>query len=311
MRTSQPRSPASPSWLLALTRRSVATGITAALRARRVGKTTLVTQVVERLGGRLVTLDDDLTREAAEADPAGFLQQSPDGLLAIDGVQRVPGLMLALKVAVDRDPRPGRFLLTGSANLLRLQATAMHDSLAGRAENVDLYGFSQGEIVGVREQFVDRLLTGDTFLAHRSDVTRAGYLARACAGGYPQALAPPAGRRRSAWFDNYLRRIVERDAPDVSGLQRLSELPRLLRLLAGRNAGEPNLASLANDVGIPVRTLDPYLDLLESLFLVHRVPAWSTNLSQRVVSRPKVALDDTGVAARLMNVSAKGSTLST
>jgi len=272
--------------------------------ARQVGKTTLVTGVVERLGGRLVTLDDDLTREGAEADPAGFLQQSPRGLLAIDEVQRVPGLVLALKVAVDRDPRPGRFLLTGSANLLRLPA--MHDSLAGRAESIDLHGFSQGEIVGVREQFVDRLLTGDRFLGHRSDETRAGYLARACSGGYPQALARPVGRRRSAWFDNYLRRIVERDAPDISGLQRLRELPRLLRLLAARNAGELNLASLANDAGIPVRTLDPYLDLLETLFLVHRLPAWSTNLSQRVVSRPKVVLDDTGLAARLINVSPAG-----
>lgn len=272
--------------------------------ARQVGKTTLVTQVVERIGGRLVTLDDDLTRSAAQADPAGFLRQNPDGLLAIDEVQRVPALVLALKLAVDRDPRPGRFLLTGSANLLRLPA--MQDSLAGRAENVDLYGFSQGEIVGVPEQFIDRLLAGETSLGHASDLTRADYLERACAGGYPQALARPPGRRRSAWFDNYLRRIVERDAPDISGLQRLNELPSLLRLLAARNAGELNLASLANDSGIPVRTIDPYLDLVETLFLAHRLPAWSTNLSQRVVSRPKIALHDTGLVARLVNVSAVG-----
>jgi len=272
--------------------------------ARQVGKTTLVTQVVDELGGRLVTLDDDVTRAAAQADPAGFLQQYPDGLLAIDEVQRVPALVLALKVAVDRDPRPGRFLLTGSANVLRLPA--MQDSLAGRAENVDLYGFSQGEIVGVRERFVDRLLAGEPLPGHTGALTRADYLSRACAGGYPQALARPQGRRRSAWFDNYLRRIVERDAPDISGLQRLSELPLLLRLLAARNAGELNLAGLANDAGIPVRTLDPYLDLLETLFLVHRLPAWSTNLSQRVVSRPKIALHDTGLAARLLNVSATG-----
>ncbi|HEX2804838.1 MAG TPA: ATP-binding protein [Kineosporiaceae bacterium] len=272
--------------------------------ARQVGKTTLVTQVVERLGGRLVTLDDDLTREAAQADPAGFLRQNPDGLLAIDEVQRAPALVLALKAAVDRDPRPGRFLLTGSANLLRLPT--MQDSLAGRAENVDLYGFSQGEIAGVRERFVERLLAGETFLGHHSDLTRADYLVRACAGGYPEALTRPAGRRRSAWFDNYVRRIVERDAPDISGLHRLGELPLLLRLLAARNAGELNVAGLASDAGIPVRTLDPYLELLETLFLVHRLPAWSTNLSRRTVSRPKVALHDTGLAARLINVSASG-----
>ena len=272
--------------------------------ARQVGKTTLVTQVVSQLGGRLATLDDDLTRAAAQADPAGFLQQNPGGLLAIDEVQRVPALVLALKLAVDRDPRPGQFLLTGSANLLRLPA--MQDSLAGRAENVDLYGFSQGEVAGVRERFVDRLLSGEPLTGHRSGLTRADYLDRACAGGYPQALARPAGRRRAAWFDNYLRRIVERDAPDISGLHRLGELPLLLRLLAARNAGELNLASLAGDSGIPVRTLDPYLELLETLFLIQRLPAWSTNLSKRVVSRPKVALLDTGLAARLLNVSAAG-----
>lgn len=272
--------------------------------ARQVGKTTLVTQVVDQFGGRLVTLDDDLIRAAAEADPAGFVRQNPDGLLAIDEVQRVPALVLALKLAVDRDPRPGQFLLTGSADLLRLPA--MHDSLAGRAENVDLYGFSQGELAGARDRFADRLLTGDTFAGHHGELTRADYLDRACAGGYPEALARPAGRRRAAWFDNYLRRIVQRDAPDISGLRRLADLPLLLRLLAARNACELNMAGIAGDSGIPVRTLEPYLDLLETLFLIHRLPVWSTNLSKRVVSRPKVALLDTGLAARLLNVAAAG-----
>ena len=184
-----------------------------------------MTQVVERLNGRLTSLDDDLTREAAQADPAGFLRQNPDGLLAIDEVQRVPALVLALKLTVDQDPRPGRFLLTGSANLLRLPT--MQDSLAGRAENVNLLGFSQGELNGTRERFVDRFLTAEPPSGKSADLTRVDYLTRACAGGYPEALVRAPGRRRSAWFDNYLRRIVERDAPDVSGLQRLRELPSL------------------------------------------------------------------------------------
>lgn len=272
--------------------------------ARQVGKTTLVAQVVERLAGRLVTLDDDLTRNAAQADPGGFLRQNPGGLLAIDEVQRVPELVLGLKLAVDRDSRPGRFLLTGSANLLRLPA--MQDSLAGRAENVDLYGFSQGEVAGVQERFVDRLLGAESLEGHHSYLTREDYLDRACTGGYPEALSRPEGRRRAAWFDNYLRRIVERDAPDISGLHRLGDLPLLLRLLAARNAEELNVANLASHAGIPVRTLDPYLELLETLFLIHRLPAWSTNLSKRVVSRPKIALLDTGLAARLVNISAAG-----
>lgn len=155
--------------------------------ARQVGKTTLVSQVVDRVGGRLVTFDDEVTRTGAQLDPVAFLEQAGDGLLAIDEVQRVPELVLALKLVVDRDRRPGRFLLTGSANLLRLPA--MQDSLAGRAESVDLFGFSQGELAGRRERFVDRLLAGDTFAGHGGSLSRADYLDRACAGGYPEALS--------------------------------------------------------------------------------------------------------------------------
>lgn len=272
--------------------------------ARQVGKTTLVTHVVDQLGGQLVTLDDDLSRTSATLDPQGFLRQNPDGLLVVDEIQRVPALIPAVKLLVDRDRRPGRFLLTGSANLLRMPA--MQDSLAGRAENVDLYGFSQGELTDVRDRFIDRVLSGERFLGYESDLGRADYLEIVCAGSYPEAVSRPAGRRRSAWFDNYVRRIVERDAADISALQRLSDLPQLLRLLAARNATELTLSHLAGDSGIPARTLGPYLDLLETLFLIHRLPAWSTNLSKRAVSRPKIALLDSGIAADLVNVSAAG-----
>ena len=133
---------------------------------------------------------------------------------------------------------------------------------------------------------------------------RADYLDRATAGSYPEVLSRPAGRRRTTWLDNYLTRIVERDATDLSHLQRLGELPLLLRVIAARNSEELDLADIARDTGIPVRTLAPYVELLETLYLVQRIPAWSTNLTARVVSRPKVALLDTGLAARLIHVSA-------
>lgn len=272
--------------------------------ARQVGKTTLVREVVDELRGRLVTFDDALTRSAAQADSVGFLDQNPEGLLAIDEVQRVPEMVLALKLVVDRDGRPGRFLLTGSADLLRLPAT--EDSLAGRAESIELHGFSQGEISSRRERFIDGVFDGDTFLGHVSELSRSDYLERAVAGAYPEALMRTAGRRRNQWLDNYLARIVERDAPDVSNLRRLGELPLILRVLAARNGEELNVASLANDTGIPASTLVPHLELLETLYLIQRIPAWSTNLSKRVVSRPKVALLDSGLAARLLNVSAAG-----
>ncbi|WP_278236129.1 ATP-binding protein [Isoptericola sp. AK164] len=272
--------------------------------ARQVGKTTLVRDLVRAREGRLVTLDDELTRLAARSDPTTFLRQSPDRLLAIDEVQRAPELVLALKAAVDEDPRPGRFLLTGSADLLRLPAA--EDSLAGRAESIELLGFSQGELTGHRERFVDRLLSGELFLDHGGALERRDYLDRAVAGAYPEALARTTARRRNQWLDNYLARIVERDARDVSAMQTLDRLPDVLRILAARNAEELNVSGLANALNIPATTLTRQLDLLETLYLVHRVPAWSTNLSKRVVARPKSMLLDSGLAARLINVTTDG-----
>ena len=267
--------------------------------ARQVGKSTLAATVARGRGGRVVTLDDQPAREAALADPAGFVD-SADGLLMIDEVQRAPELMLAIKAAVDRDRRPGRFLLTGSANLLRLRS--VQDSLAGRAETIELFGFSQGELRGVREQFIDRVMLERLPTGWESQVTRADYLEAACAGGYPEAVFR-SERRRSIWFDSYASRIIERDAPDVSDLQRLGDLGRLLELVAARNATELNLADLASDAGFPARTLPPYLDLLETLYLIWRVPAWSTNLTSRVTGRPKGVVLDSGLAAHQINVS--------
>ena len=272
--------------------------------ARQVGKTTLVREIIEERGGRLVTFDDEPTRSAAEADPVGFLQQNRDGLLGIDELQRVPEMVLALKIAVDRDTRPGRFLLTGSADLLRLPAA--QDSLAGRAESIELHGFSQGELARHHEQFIDRLLSGDSFAGHASELTRHDYLDRATAGGYPEAIARPTGRRRNAWLDNYLRRIVSRDARDVSNLQRIADLPLVLRVLAARNSEELIVADVSKETEIPVSSLNRLLDLLETLYLIQRVPAWSTNLTKRAVARPKASLLDTGLAARLVNISAAG-----
>jgi uncharacterized protein len=272
--------------------------------ARQVGKSTLAAEITRRVDGRLVTLDDDVTRTTAATDPHSFVRQFPHGLLTIDEVQRVPELVLALKATVDTNHRPGQYLLTGSANLLQLPAT--EDSLAGRAESLELFGFSQGELDGVTETFIDQLFAGDLFLGHESDLTRHDYLARACAGSYPEAVSRNSTRRRNAWLDNYVDRIIKHDAMDVSNLQRIADLPRLIRLLAARSASELNLSSLAADADIPVRTLPPYLDLLETLYLIDRIPAWSTNLSKRVVDRPKVLLLDSGLAARLVNVSPIG-----
>lgn len=272
--------------------------------ARQVGKTTLLQEITDERGGWMVSFDDPATARGTREDPIGFLTTHPDRLLAMDEVQRVPELILALKYVVDRDARPGRFLLTGSADLVRLPA--IEDSLAGRTESIELHSFSQGELNRHIETFIDRLLSGERFADHTSGLHRRDYLERATAGGYPEVVARAAGPRRDRWLDNYVSAIVRRDAHEVSNLRRVAELPLILRVLAARNSGELNVADVARDTGIPARTLTPYLELLQTLYLTQHIPAWATNLAKRVVSRPKVSLLDTGLAARLVNVSADG-----
>ncbi|HRD60556.1 MAG TPA: ATP-binding protein [Nocardioides sp.] len=268
--------------------------------ARQVGKSTLARAITNSRPSLMLSLDTQAVFQAAIADPDSFVRQTSD-LLVIDEVQRAPQLILAMKDAIEEDRRPGRFLITGSANLLELPGT--EESLAGRAETVVLYGLSRGEINGHREDFVDRLLSGDEddLKVRRSDLERGDYLEMICAGSYQEPLGR-SGRRRNAWFDNYLNRIVTRDAHEVSRLQHIDRLPALVRLLAANNAGELAKTRLAQDAGIPPGSVDAYIHLLETLYLVHVLPAWGNNLTSRVVKSPKAALLDTGLAARLLNV---------
>lgn len=278
------------------------TPVTVVQGARQVGKSTLVRQVLPEAG--VLTLNHPPTLAAAKADPVSFVRQNPYGLLAIDEVQRAPELILAIQDAVEEDRRPGRFLLTGSANLLTLRGA--QESLAGRAETVELYGLSQGELAGRVESFIDRLLAGDAAQLRTGSfwLTRVDYADLLCAGSYPEPRERTAARRRT-WFTNYLRRVLTRDAVDVSRLPHLDQLPRLLRLLAAQSSGELVRSRVAADAGIPPSSLPSYLRLLEDLYLVHTLPAWGENLTRRETDWPKVALLDTGVVARLNNVTAQ------
>lgn len=270
--------------------------------ARQVGKSTLAEQVATTRRSLIVTLDDMDVRTFARDDPAGFVAQFPEGLLVIDEVQRAPELLIALKAAVDRDKRPGRFLVTGSANLLDLAAT--HESLAGRAQPLTLYSLSQAERDNQSFSFIDAAFEGRRFVDYESDLSRHDYLERACAGGYPEALARRSAGRREEWYDTYITQIVRRDAVDLSGLQRLADLPRLLKFVAARSGSGMVWSSLASDSGIPRTTLDPYIRLLETLFLIHVLPPWTVNLGLREMKQPKAFLLDTGLAARLLGVTA-------
>ncbi len=268
--------------------------------ARQAGKSTLVRQI----GGDATwrSLDRTVDRRAAEEDPDGFIDVP--GPMVIDEVQRVPELLLAIKADVDAHPRPGRFLLTGSARVLGLRG--LPDALPGRMETVELWPFAQGEIDGSADHFVDAVFAQGPQLRHDSGETRAGYVGRLVRGGFPEAVARTVPRRRTRFLDSYLRNLVTREVVELSEIERTGEMRTLVRLLAARSGQLLVPTTLGNAAGLPTRTTVRYLDLLEEVFLVKRVPAWSRNLSTRATGTPKVAMVDSGVAANVLGVDAPG-----
>ncbi|MDR1441278.1 MAG: ATP-binding protein, partial [Bifidobacteriaceae bacterium] len=281
------------------------TPITVIAGARQVGKTTLLRQLIEGRGARLVNLDATVDRQAAEADPDGFAQQYPGGILAIDEIQRVPRLLLALKNALEADRRPSRFLVTGSADLLTLRGA--QESLAGRAQTVPLQGLSQGESRGRVEDFPrfiwDLPRTGRLF--DTPDWNRRDYLELVTASSYPEIHASPA-RTRDRWLGNYLDRVLGKDAIDIPGINYPDRLRPLLAMLAAQDATEFVAANYARWLDLPARSLPTYLGVLEKVFLVRRLPAWKHNVAARLASKPKTVVADSGLAAFLCGVDVDG-----
>ena len=214
----------------------------------------------------------------------------------------MPELFLAVKAAVDRDRSPGRFLLTGSTNVLTLPRIA--DSLAGRMEILTLWPLSQGELSGTQARFIDTLFDLDAALPS-APVGEHDLTERLLIGGYPEVVTRPRAARRGAWFEAYITTILQRDVQDLANIEGLNELPRLLKLLAVRISTLLNYAALARDAGLPQSTLKRYLALLEATFLVHTLPAWSANLGKRLVKSPKLFLVDSGLTGHLVGVDAK------
>lgn len=275
--------------------------VTLLVGPRQAGKSTLAQQLVEEMHlDAYLTLDDGVTLAAAASDPDGFVAGLPRSV-AIDEVQRAPALLPAIKASVDRDRRPGRFLLTGSANVLLLPRVS--ESLAGRLEAHTLWPFSQGEIDQRESAFLERLFAGGSREPTAGADDPTSLLERIVRGGFPPAVER-TGRRRDAWLGSYVETVVQREVRDIANVDRLALLPRLVGLLAARTAGLLNVAELARSAGIPLTTLQRYLVLLEHVFLLVRIPAWHANLGKRLVRSPKAHLVDSGVAAHALGVSA-------
>ena len=268
---------------------------------RQCGKTTLAREVGDALDFAYFSFDDDVQRAAAVADPVGFVADLPERAV-LDEVQRVPQLFTSLKAAVDKRRRPGRFILTGSANVLLVPKLA--DSLAGRMEILRLHPLAQAEMAGVVPTFLADLFGGG-FRAGRSG-TREGraLVERVVAGGYPAALARSPGRRRAAWYRDYADTLIQRDIRDLARISALDALPRLLALAAGQTAGLVNISELAAPFQVSRPTIREYVTLLSRIFLLEELPPWHSNRSKRLVKTPKLHLTDTGLACALLRLDA-------
>ena len=270
---------------------------------RQCGKTTLVQQFAQ--GMSYITLDDPGMLSAAQQDPVGLLRQIDRAV--IDEVQRAPQLLLALKMSIDQDRRPVRFLLTGSANILALPQIA--DSLAGRMEVHTLMPLSQAELQGRPSDFLQRAQGQSWPVSHPSWVypavmdakneLHAGAIGNALAGGYPEMRLRPSVTRRQAWAKAYIQTVVERDVQDIAQVEHLSQIPYLLDIAAAHCGQLFNASQIGGQLMLDTRTLDKYLGVLEKLFLVQRLPAWGRNELNRLIKTPKLHFLDAGLQATL------------
>lgn len=269
--------------------------------ARQVGKSTLARQLVSDRDAVYVTLDDDATRDAASADPAGFVSRAGDRIMVIDEIQRLPELTLAVKASIDNDRRPGRFILTGSASLLRVRGLA--DSLAGRVGRLPLYGLSQGELLGQRDDFAS-LAARLNDLVDRWQATETDYVSLIARGAYPEAVTLP-DRIRRRWFEGYLSGVVRRDLGELRREVSPARVESLLRALAGTQSAELVRSKLADTTSIPASTIIAYLDLLADVGLTTTLAPWTPNLRKREVGRRKALVTDSGLALHLTRVTSE------
>lgn len=263
---------------------------------RQAGKTTLVRQLASARR-KFLTLDDESTLLAARRDPTGLIRDL-DGAV-IDEVQRAPELLLAIKKSVDEDRRPGRFLLTGSANLMALPTVA--DSLAGRMETLLLLPLAGCELQSSAGQWINSVYSGRIPKTKHPEVGDA-LVTRVLRGGYPDALARTTPRRRAAWAKQYVDALLQRDVREIASIEKLAQLPRLLKALAHTTGQLCNFTQLGGQVGLDSKTASKYLAVFEQMFLLRRVEPWSNNRLSRIVKTPKMQFLDSGLLSALLDL---------
>ncbi len=270
---------------------------------RAVGKSTLLRQLADRVGGRILDLDDLDTRTAVARDPATMIDG--DQVVLIDEYQHATVVLDAIKARLNTTGRPGQFILTGSARHEALPRAAQ--ALTGRLQRLPVLPLAQSELHGVRADLLHRLLTDpDAVVAaaarSTSATARDDYAAMVARGGFPMVLTAATDRARGRWIDDYVRLTLERDAQELSKVRQAHTLPLILERAAGQTAQVLNTARMADATGIDGKTARDYLRLLEAVFLLRILPAWDRTLTKRTNARPKVHMLDTGVSSRLLRL---------
>ncbi len=268
---------------------------------RSVGKSTLLRSLAKGSGRAVLDLDDPATQRAVATDPTRFLD-APRPVF-VDEYARVPELMDVVKMLLNRDGAPGQFVLAGSTRYGSVPAIAQ--ALTGRVDIVPVLPLSQGEIASRQETFVQTLVAGGAPRLDDVTVDRASYADRVVAGGMPIALRLTTSSARNRWFEQYLKLTLDKDVAEITRVRRRVVLPRLAAAIAARTAQLVNVAGLGRELGLDRSTTEDYLRLLEAVFLHHTLPAWGTTLSSRSAATPKLHMVDTGIAARLMRVTAE------
>ena len=276
------------------------TRIVAIVGPRQSGKTTLARRIAGDDGRPFITLDDEQFRRFAEDDPAGFVRSRP--VAVIDEIQRAPALILALKMAVDESPRPGRYLITGSVDLFK--GALSPDSLAGRVDTIELLPFSQAEIAGAGVPgFLDRAFAGDFPNLAVTGPTD-DLIERVVSGGFPEVRSRTVPARRRRWLRAYARALAERDVSEIAAVDKSVEMSRLIDHAAAASGQLLNMTALGSRLGIDGKTVDRWLTLLEHMFLVRRIRAWHRNRLKRLVRTPKLHFLDSGLLAALRGTGA-------
>jgi predicted AAA+ superfamily ATPase len=265
---------------------------------RQAGKTTLVKQIATQQKIQYLTMDDQLTLLSAQNDPVGMIR----GLdrVIIDEIQRSPELLLAIKKSVDEDRRPGRFLLTGSANLMALPTVA--DSLAGRMETLSLFPLSQSEMEHQTANWIDSAFNGRVLKAERPAIGD-DLVDRVLRGGYPEAVSRETSRRRGIWSQQYIDAIIQRDVRDIANVEKLDQLSRLLNALSQTVGQMCNYSKLGAQVGLDGKTASRYISIFEQMYLLKRIDVWSSNKLSRIVKTPKLQFIDSGLLSTLLDLS--------